>query len=88
MKGADDGEVLARLVPWSALSAETVAYDLVYNPRETPFVREARRRGLKSEGGLSMLVLQAVRAIEIWLGKTAPYEELLAAAEHALGAHG
>jgi len=88
MKGADDGEALARMIPWSALGSETVAYDLVYNPRETPFVREARRRGLTCEGGLSMLVLQAVRAIEIWLGKTAPYGELLAAAERALGERG
>lgn len=86
MKGADDGESLAELVPWSALGARTVVYDLVYNPRETPFLREARRRGLTCDGGLSMLVLQAVRAIEIWLGKTAPFAPLMAAAEKSLGA--
>jgi shikimate dehydrogenase len=86
MKGAEDGEELARLIPWSELGAQTVAYDLVYNPRETPFLRAARSEGLTADGGLSMLVLQAVRSIEIWLGKSAPFAELMAAAEQALGA--
>jgi shikimate dehydrogenase len=42
------------------------AYDLVYNPKETLFIKRAKEFGLKTAGGLSMLVYQAVAAEEIW----------------------
>ena len=84
MHGADAGEGLAQLVPWSALASGSVAYDLVYNPALTPFLREAEARGLRAEGGLSMLVAQAQLAIELWLGVLPPAEPLLAAAKLAL----
>ncbi len=41
--------------------------DAVYNPLRTLLVSEARRRGIKAESGLYMLVAQAVRASEIFL---------------------
>ena len=59
-------------------------YDLVYNPPETPFLERARAMGLRSEGGLSMLVAQAALAVEIWLGLSAPRAEMTAAAERML----
>lgn len=43
-------------------------YDLIYNPEETEFLRLARKNGIKSDGGMSMLVLQAAKAHEIWYG--------------------
>lgn len=43
-------------------------YDLVYNPRETKFVREARAQGLSATTGLGMLIEQAALAFEIWTG--------------------
>jgi shikimate dehydrogenase len=46
--------------------------DAVYNPLRTPLVREAMRMGVAAEGGLYMLVAQAVRASEIFLGITYP----------------
>ncbi|MDR0947437.1 MAG: shikimate dehydrogenase [Ruminococcus sp.] len=42
------------------------AYDLVYNPKETLFMKKAKDFGLKTAGGLSMLVFQAVASEEIW----------------------
>lgn len=42
--------------------------DVVYNPLETRIVREARELGLKHCCGLYMLVAQAVKASEIFLG--------------------
>jgi shikimate dehydrogenase len=44
-------------------------YDLVYNPRETKFVREARLQGRPATTGLGMLIEQAALAFEIWTGR-------------------
>ena len=41
--------------------------DAVYNPLRTPMILEAKRRGIAAEGGLYMLVAQAVRASEIFI---------------------
>ncbi|WP_101773781.1 shikimate dehydrogenase [Peptostreptococcus faecalis] len=48
----------------------TYAFDLIYNPHETAFIKMAKKHGLKSQNGLKMLVLQAIRAVEIWSKKT------------------
>ncbi len=59
-------------VTWPArLPESVVACDLVYNPLETRFLREARERGAATLGGLGMLVHQARRAIEWWTGRPA-----------------
>ncbi len=41
-------------------------YDLVYNPRETRFMREARARGAEVQGGLDMLIFQGIAALNHW----------------------
>ncbi len=43
--------------------------DAVYNPLRTNLVLDARERGIKAEGGLYMLVMQAVVAVEKFLDK-------------------
>jgi shikimate dehydrogenase len=45
-----------------------VIYDLVYNPRETKLVKDAREQGLQAATGLGMLIEQAALAFEIWTG--------------------
>jgi len=47
----------------------TWAYDLVYNPDETSWLREARATGAQGIGGLEMLVGQAVRQSAWWTGQ-------------------
>ena len=44
-------------------------YDLVYNPSQTKFVRDACRRGLSATNGLGMLIEQAALSFEIWTGQ-------------------
>lgn len=83
MRGADAGEQVAGLVPWAELSG-ACAYDLVYNPAETPFLRAAAAAGHRTRGGLGMLVRQAALAIQIWWGVLPPLGPLTAAAERAL----
>jgi shikimate dehydrogenase len=84
MTGADSGEALPLVLRLDAFPP-LVTYDLVYNPTETPFLLAARQAGHATRGGLGMLVGQAARAVEIWLGVRPPAEPLLAAAKRALG---
>ncbi len=48
--------------------------DAVYNPLCTNLVLDAKRRGIKAEGGLYMLVMQAVVAVEKFLDIKIPKE--------------
>jgi len=50
------------------LSPHTKIYDLVYNPRETKLVRDARSQGLDATTGLGMLIEQAALGFELWTG--------------------
>ncbi len=45
-----------------------LAYDLVYNPIETRFIREARDAGCETLGGIEMLLAQAVEQFKLWTG--------------------
>ena len=60
-------------------------YDLVYNPIETEFLREAREAGCATLGGLEMLVAQAKIQFELWTGKTASATVMYDAAAAVLG---
>ncbi len=65
--------------PWPAgipFPAGAAVYDLVYNPRETRLVRQARAAGLPALTGLGMLIEQAALAFEIWTGCQPPRETL------------
>ncbi len=58
----------------SAFPSLAGVIDAVYNPLRTPLISAAKRRGIPAEGGLYMLVAQAVRASEIFLGTEYPAE--------------
>jgi shikimate dehydrogenase len=51
-----------------------VIYDIVYDPLETPFLAEARRRGHRTVDGLAMLIGQAAVAFQLFFGAPAPRE--------------
>lgn len=53
-------------IPYEAFTPEHLAYDLIYNPEETIFLRKAREAGAETLNGLSMLQLQAEKSWEIW----------------------
>jgi len=88
MTGADPGDAVATIVPWGDLSDHTLAYDVVYNPPVTPFLRAATTHRLLARGGLGMLVRQAARSIELWTGQSPPLDVLHRAAEQALARRG
>lgn len=43
-------------------------FDVIYNPVKTVLIKKAESMGIKAVGGMAMLVLQAVKAHEIWNG--------------------
>ncbi len=53
-------------IPYEALTAKHLAYDLVYNPEEPLFLQKAKSQGAKIKNGLEMLYLQAERSWYIW----------------------
>lgn len=61
-----------------------LAYDLVYNPLETQFIREARQAGCETVGGLEMLIAQAVEQFRLWTGKEPDVESMRDAGGRAL----
>ena len=56
------------------LQSHQVVYDIVYNPLETRFLREAKARGCRIAPGYEMLLLQGVAQFELWTDKNAPVE--------------
>lgn len=71
MKGFMADQMPLERVDLDKLNPEkTIVYDIVYNPVKTILIQEAQKRGLKTIGGLDMLIYQAERAIEIWTGQS------------------
>jgi 3-dehydroquinate dehydratase/shikimate dehydrogenase len=53
------------------------AFDMVYDPAETRFLKTAKARGAQIIPGIEMFVHQAARQFEIWTGKPAPWDDML-----------
>lgn len=62
------------------LPADTVIYDLVYNPSNTLLIKCAKEYGLETINGLEMLIHQAAKAQEIWVGKFPDVDKMKIAA--------
>jgi shikimate dehydrogenase len=59
--------------------------DVVFNPPETPLLAAARRLGLPTLDGLSMLVYQGAIGFQLWTGREAPAAAMKQALALALG---
>ena len=55
-------------LPANFFSSNTLAFDLVYNPLKTQFLKDAEQQGASIVNGVQMLVAQAVYSVEIWMG--------------------
>ena len=53
-------------IPYEFFTSKHIAYDLIYNPEETVFLKKAGKRGAKIKNGYEMLVFQAEKAWRIW----------------------
>ena len=43
-----------------------IFYDIIYNPRETPFLKKAKENGNRIENGIFMFIYQANQSFSIW----------------------
>lgn len=73
MTGGPDPLGLSIPIPaMGRIDANTVFFDTVYNPVETPMLRAARGRGCRTIDGVEMFVRQASGQFEWWTGHPAP----------------
>lgn len=63
---------------------EALAVDIVYKPEATAFLNAARNAGLRTLGGLPMLIYQGALAFELWTGVRAPVDVMFEAARQRL----
>lgn len=66
------------VLPKEKVQKAKAVFDAVYNPLETRLISYAREAGIKFSNGLSMLVLQAAAAQEIWFGVKFSNEQIKA----------
>lgn len=59
--------------------------DIVYVPPETNLLKAAARKGLKTVGGMGMLVHQGAMSFQLWTGKQPPVSTMRRALTEALG---
>ena len=72
-------------IPRSALRPGQIVFDVIYRPRTTPLLAEARASGCRIITGLEMLVLQGALSFYFWTGQSAPVDVMHQAALNALG---
>jgi shikimate dehydrogenase len=79
---ADESPIPAEIIPPGLL-----VMDLIYNPAETRFLREAKAAGAEAtENGLVMLLHQGTAQFELWTGQPPPIDLMRERLEAALAA--
>jgi len=53
-------------IPYQFITDKHLLFDLIYNPSETKFLHEGKKRGAAIKNGLEMLEIQAEKSWEIW----------------------
>lgn len=71
--GEGDGSTL---VPPELMHPDLTVADIIYHPRETQLMIDAKARGCKTIGGIGMLVEQAAASEAIWYGVEMPVNEI------------
>lgn len=69
----------------STLRPGMLVCDVIPNPPDTPFLKEARAAGATTLDGLGMLVYQGTIGFEMWTGQPAPADVMRRALEEVFG---
>ena len=70
---------VATPVPLEECRQVRCVVDIIYSPRETLLLKQARLRGLPFINGIGMLLCQGGAAFEFWTGRPAPLEQMRSA---------
>ena len=60
---------------FSKVEKDKFFYDVIYNPKETNFLKEAKKKGNQTENGRKMFIYQAAAAFKIWHGNLPAVDE-------------
>ncbi len=63
-------------LPGNFLRKDQTVFDLIYNPLETQLLKDARKAGAKTIPGLTVLIVQALAQVQLWLEKAPAYEDI------------
>ncbi len=69
----------------SMIPMPATVYDMIYRPARTALLRQAAELGIPNANGLSMLIHQGARSLEMWTGMAAPVQIMQQAARAVLG---
>ena len=61
-------------VPATSLHAGLIVMDIVYNPRDTQLLKDAKAAGCRAIPGLEMFLHQAAAQFELWTNQIAPVD--------------
>lgn len=72
--------------PWDGnrFPAGSVAYDIVYNPLKTRFLKEAEAAGCKTLSGLEMFLHQGLAQFRLWTGRDMDEDKARTVLQNAL----
>jgi shikimate dehydrogenase len=77
-------QVSQSIIPQRLLHNKLTVFDIVYNPKETRLLIEAREKGCAIVYGYKMLLYQAARQFELFTGRQAPLKVMESALTQAL----
>lgn len=73
------------LIDYATIVPGMVVCDVIPNPPQTPFLREAAARGARTLDGLGMLVYQGAIGFKMWTGHDAPVDVMRRALSDVFG---
>lgn len=69
-------DITATPIDLTRFNQVEAVFDLIYNPYKSALIRQAKELGIKCANGLTMLVIQALKAREIWFDLPATDDEV------------
>lgn len=70
--GMGKNKDLSPMSDMSVIDENSVCVDMIYNPEETVFLKNAKRIGAKTVNGLGMLIFQGILAYRLFTGVDVP----------------
>lgn len=70
------------------LHTQQLVADIIYDPKETLLLKQAKRKGCRTLSGAGMLVYQGAEAFCLWTGRDAPVEVMRKVLEKQLNQQG